>query len=161
MKKSARSFWCMRFLVLLVPLLISGCFLRNQSSMTRLSDSVNGLSDETRWGRSELAADRVAPSFRVAFNDAHHRWGRDIQIADCDIDRMQLAPDSDSASVVIVISWYDMHTMELNSTRVRQSWKKKGNFFTLQSEEVIEGNAALLPYPPQHEHTARTSDEPA
>lgn len=140
----------MRALLVLVGFaLMSGCFMQNQSAAARLGDSVYDLAEETRWGRTQLAAERVMPSYRDDFIASRRRWGRDFQIGDCDIQHMQLAEDHDSASVVVVFNWYDRRTMGANETTVRQEWLREGRVFVLKTEEVLDGNPALLAIPPR------------
>ena len=44
-----------------------------------------GYNDELRFGRNDLAVQRVAGAYRGAFIGGHYRWGREIQIADVEI----------------------------------------------------------------------------
>ena len=140
----------MRNLALALALsLVSGCFMQNQSAAARLGDSVYDLAEETRWGRTQLAAERVVPDYRHDFLASRRKWGRDYQIGDCDIHHMQLAEDSDSASVVVVFNWYDRRSMEVSETTVQQEWLREGRVFVLKSEEVLDGNPALIALPPR------------
>ena len=137
----------MRSLLLVAAFFLGSCFLQNQAAVARLGDSVNGLADETRWGRTELAVDRVATEYRAKFLESHRRWGRDFQIADTDIQRMLIDEETDNATVVVIVSWYDMRSMEANLTTIQQKWITAGRGFILESEEVVEGNAALIAVP--------------
>lgn len=151
----------MRSLTLVFGFLLGSCFLQNQSAIARLGDSVHGLADETRWGRTELAVDRVAPDYREAFLQSHRRWGRDFQIADHDIQRMLIDGETDNATVVVTVSWYDMRSMEANLTTIEQKWVAVGRTFILNSEQVLEGNPILIATPrPTGETTEASASSP-
>lgn len=128
---------------------LSGCTLIDSiSPEVRLGDQVHQLNDEIRWGRVDLAAQRVAPSHRGLFVSSHRGWGTSIRIAEADVTNMQMGlPDGQAASLV-TYSWFSERTMELSSTTVRQFWKGEGSGFVLSGEEVIGGDETLLPGTP-------------
>lgn len=115
--------------------------------------------DETRWGRAELAADRVAPAFRERFVQAHAKWGQSIEIADVDLATLRMASDEESATAILTVSWYALDTMDLATTQIRQRWEHKGGNYVLAREAVISGDARLLeraaPATPQPASTPR------
>jgi hypothetical protein len=125
---------------------LSGCMLIDSiSPQVRLGDQVHQLNDEVRWGRVDLAAQRVAPTHRRAFIRAHRAWGSMVHVADADVTNMDLGlPDGRAASFV-TYSWFDERTMELQSTTVRQLWVGEGEGYVLVGEEVIGGDETLLP----------------
>jgi hypothetical protein len=135
-----------RFFLLVAAGMLSGCMLIDSISPTvRLGDQVHQLNDEIRWGRVDLAAQRVAPSHRGQFVQSHRAWGTSIRIAEADVTHMQMGlPDGQAASLV-TYSWFNERTMELSSTTVRQLWKSEGSGFVLHGEEVIAGDESLLP----------------
>ncbi len=131
-------------LVLASMLCSAGCLLQGQGRTAALTDAVHDMMDETRWGRAELAADRVAPAFRARFVQAHARWGQGIEIADLDVSMLRMAQDEESATAILTVNWYSLDTMELSTTRVRQRWEQSGNSFVLARESVVSGDARLL-----------------
>jgi hypothetical protein len=131
-------------LALVVALGAPGCSLTHQGRMNALSDAVHDMVDETRWGRADLAADRVAPAFRARFVRAHAGWGERIEIADLDVSAMRMARDEESATAVLTVQWYALDTMDLATTRVRQRWERTGNHFVLAGETILAGDARLL-----------------
>ncbi|MDQ3033692.1 MAG: hypothetical protein M3Y87_14840 [Myxococcota bacterium] len=128
---------------------LSGCMLIDSiSPQVRLGDQVHQLNDEVRWGRVDLAAQRVAPAHRRQFVRSHRGWGANIHVADADVTNMDLGlPDGRAASFV-TYSWFDERTMELQSTTVRQLWRGEGEGYVLVGEEVIGGDESLLPGAP-------------
>lgn len=134
------------FLLFVVAGMLSGCMLIDSiSPQVRLGDQVHQLNDEIRWGRIDLAAQRVAPSHRRQFVQSHRAWGTTIRIAEADITNMQLGLPDDQAASLVTYSWFNERTMELSSTTVRQLWKGDGSGFVLSGEEVIAGDESLLP----------------
>jgi len=111
--------------------------------------------DETRWGRAELAADRVAPAFRERFVQAHAKWGQSIEIADVDLATLRMASDEESATAILTVSWYALDTMDLATTQIRQRWEHEGGNYVLAREAVIGGDARLL------ERAAPAAPQPA
>ncbi len=137
-----------RLAVVLVVGGLGGCTLLEMSAPeTRLSDVVYQLNDEARWGRVDLAAQRVAPEWRARFLAQHRRWGRDVRVADADVTNMELGLPDDRAASVVTYSWIDERTMELSSTTVRQIWESNGEGFRLVREEIAGGDPALLVRP--------------
>ena len=126
----------------------TGCIFQNIGSTERLNDAVRGLNDELRWSRLDLASERVAPRYQPAFADKHRSWGRTIQIADTEYLAVRLSDDRDTAVSTIAVSWYELSTMTLRQTVVRQRWRRGGGTYLLSAEDVAEGDASLLALPP-------------
>lgn len=138
----------LRPLPLLAFVLASGCIFQNVGSEEKLRDAVVGYNDETRWNRLDLAQQRVIPTKRGEFRLRHHRWGRDIQIADMDILDVQVSGEEQENAISIVqIRWYDQRTMLIADTIVAQEWERVTGGYILVDEQVREGNATLLEIP--------------
>src|SRR5690348_5365594 len=123
--------------ILLLAVTLSGCFLQNINATERLQDQVYAFNDETRWGRVDLAAQRVAPDYRQSFLQTHHGWGTEIQISDAELTNLQIANDSESATALVFVSWYDMQTMEVHGTTLRQRWTKSAGPYQLAGEDIV------------------------
>lgn len=135
----------MRTVCLALALALSGCLFQNVSSGERLRDAVEELNDSTRWGRMDTAIARVHPAYRRSFAREHQRWSSQIQIADVELMRIEMARGEDRADIVVGLSWYSYETMELRQTIVRQRWRRdEGGSYVLRSEEVLGGDPALL-----------------
>ena len=130
---------------------LSGCILENLSGTRQLTDQVYALNDEIRWARIDLATERVAPDYRPTFLAQHRLWGHDIQIADSDTTHVQISDDSDSATSLVTLSWYDERTMELHTTVIQQRWVKDGDMgaFQLDLVRIVGGHPGLLEDPPE------------
>ncbi len=134
----------MRAWVLCFSMLVCGCFMQNRATIERVGDAVQGLNDETRWGKTTLAADRVDPDFREQFLVNHEGWGRRIQIAECDLVSLRLGSNDETATSILNVSWYRLDTMEVAETTLRQEWRQTGATFILTREEVVGGDSALF-----------------
>ena len=130
----------MRTLAIFFALALSGCLFQSFAPTEILRDQVHSLNDETRWGRVDLASERVAPRFRSHFVESRASWGADVRIADTELNQLTLAPDMMSATSTVEITWYDQRTMEVSSTVLRQHWVKTDDHFLLDRESVLSGD---------------------
>jgi hypothetical protein len=153
-----------RALLCLLPavLFVGGCMLQNLSKEERLRDSVVGYNDECRWGRIDLAAQRVVPAYRERFRLSHHSWGRDFQIADSELVHVETAgEESEVAISTVVVRWYDQRTMILADSTLRQSWRKAHGGYVLLEEAVVSGDPALLEIPEELLPAMESDDDDA
>ena len=141
-------------LAALAALGLGGCLLDQNSPSTLLRDQVYGLNDEVRFARLDLASERVAPSYRQTFLRSHARWGGEVRIAEQDMAHIRLAEDSDSATSVVTVSWYDLNTMTVRRTVIRQRWVRSGESFALAGETLLGGEEGLLDLPDDEEPPA-------
>ncbi|MEM9190112.1 MAG: hypothetical protein AAGF12_13090 [Myxococcota bacterium] len=143
----------LRPLVLLTASFFGGCMFQNVSTATRFRDAVDGVNEEARWNRMDLATQRVHPEYRADYALTRYQWGRAIQIADTEVVSLQLGEGEEAATSTVAISWYSLQTMTLHTTVIRQRWEQIGGTFTLREEEVLDGNPRLIepPEPPANE----------
>jgi hypothetical protein len=150
-------------LALIAPL-SAGCILQNLAPTQQLQDRMFLLNDQTRWGRIELAAQQVVPAFRATFVRTRREWGESIAVADTDVSALVIAPDGDSATSTVEITWYDQATLDLRGTVLRQHWAKTDAGFLLDGESVLSGDETLLASPEDEEEssgdTASRADSP-
>lgn len=144
-------------LSLLLLVALPACMLQNISTGQKFREMVDGVNEEARWNRLDLASTRVHPSYRAAYRMSHREWGDDIQIADSEVTDLQIQDDQDTAQSVVTVSWYRYDTMTLHATRLQQSWERMDGRFLLAGEEVVDGEASLLADPPEAEEDARLS----
>jgi hypothetical protein len=123
---------------------MSGCFMPNTSPTKKLTENVQDLNDQARWGRIGDAALLVEPGYRDAFVSAHQSWGNDIELADTEIVHVQIAANAEHANAIVTYSWYSKATMTLHETTVRQHWSAHAGSFALSSEAVVKGDPSLL-----------------
>jgi len=141
-------------MLLSAALLCGGCFLDNASPTKRLADAVHEMNDSARWGRIGAASNFVDASYRHEFVQTHRRWGRTIKLADGEVLSVQFAEDRESAEAIVTYSWYDLDTMTLHDTVVKQEWRADDDFYGLSKETVIEGDKRLLKMP-DNKHAMR------
>lgn len=135
----------MRFTVVFFAVALSGCMLIDHvRPENRLSDHVHQLNDEVRWGRIDLAAQRVSASHRSAFLAQHRAWGRNIRIADVDVTQLEVGLPEGRAASTVTYAWIDERTMDVRTTSVRQTWQSTGEGFVLVFEEIVGGEPELL-----------------
>ncbi len=143
----------MRIVRLVGPLVLalaglSGCILANLGTEERLRDAVVGYNDECRWGRIDLAAQRVVPGYRDQFRMSHFNWGRDFQIADSEIVHVETSGEEQEDAVsTVVVRWYDQTSLLLADTTLRQRWEKVRGGYVLLEESVVGGHPGLLEIP--------------
>jgi hypothetical protein len=137
----------MRALVWVMSLGLSGCFMANTSPAKKLSETVQDLNEQARWGRLTDAANLVEPGYRNAFLSAHQQWGSEIKLADTEVLHVQIAADAEHANAIVNYSWYAMETMTLHETTVRQRWSAHSGGYALVSEAVVRGDPRLLHAP--------------
>ncbi|MEZ4247497.1 MAG: hypothetical protein R3B99_04570 [Polyangiales bacterium] len=148
----------MRALPFVALLALSGCVFNNVSAEEKLRDSVVGLNEEVRWNRLDLATARVDPEFRGQFRRTHADWHRGFEIADHEIVDVAVAgEDRERATSFVTFRWYDMRTMLVEETTLKQEWRRTINGYWLVSESVTDGNDRLLEIPER----LRTDEEEA
>lgn len=108
----------------------------------RLQDAVNGMNEEARWGRIDLAQGKVDERYKSTFLTHRKQWHKSFQPADLEVQRIDMKDDG--AVSEVVLSGYDMASMELISATVRQNWKKDSGKFYLINEEIIDGSRSIF-----------------
>jgi hypothetical protein len=110
--------------------------------MAKAQEAAQDFNADTRYGRNEVAIERVAPSARNSFLSHHHAWGSKVQIADVELEGLHPKGDHD-AEVTVRVGWYRPEEQDLRSTTLKQTWHDQ-NGWKLTSEERIEGDIGLL-----------------
>lgn len=135
-------------LALALPIVVAACLGRSQMTAERLRDAVVGYNDELRFGRSDLAVQRVDGPLRAQFVGSHYRWGRTLSIADSEIVNVEAIGESFHHAISFVnVTWHPIGTTILHETMVRQEWRKEGQTFVIIAESVIDGDPMLLAIP--------------
>jgi hypothetical protein len=137
----------MRALPWLLTLGLAGCFMANSSPAKKISDSVRDLNENARWGRIGDASLMVDGSYRNTFMSSHQGWGSEFELADAEVEHVQIDPSEEHASAIVSYSWYATDTMTLHTTTVRQRWSAVSGGYALFSEAVVKGDPRLLPTP--------------
>ena len=123
-------------------LTLAGC-PAPQTTGARMQDAASELNTNTRFGRMELAIERVAPTAREEFVQHRRMWGGAVRIADYEMVGAKLTAEED-ADVTLRVAWYRADEQELKSTTVRQKWHDHKGDWLLVSESRIDGEPGLL-----------------
>ena len=125
-----------------------GCGLVGQSKPAMAQEAALELNLNARFGRMELAAERVAPKARAPFFDRRRAWGGSVRIADYDMTGLKMTGEDD-AETFVKIAWYRANEGDLRVTTLKQKWHSdaKGDW-KLTEEQRLEGDLGLLGEPP-------------
>lgn len=129
------------FAALTAVIALAGC-MGPVSSAQKLSDAAYELNTATRFGRMDVALERVKLGARSEFVKRHASWGKRIRIVDLDLGSLSLADDG-SADVVVVVSWHRTDEAMIRTTSVAQKWKQQRGDWWMESE-VESGDEGLL-----------------
>jgi hypothetical protein len=133
---------------------------QNLSPATKLREAVQDGNEAARWGRMDIALEKVDRRYARQYALSHHDWGDGIQMADVDVESIQMAEDENVATVVVAFGWYDYDTMTLQRTVIRQKWSSvEAGGFVLTEEEIIDGNERLLEPPPEPEEDEEAASD--
>ena len=139
--------------------LLCGC-MSNINPRETLADSVHQVNYAARWGRVDVAVERVAPSYRTTFLRSRRPWGRDLQIADVELVDIHLVDgDNARAQSIVAVSWYDLRAMDLRTTTLEQAWRRTGQAYVLESEEIVEGDESLVTPPAEEQSSSEDGDQ--
>ena len=117
-----------------------------QTAGARMQEAANDLNTNMRFGRIELAVERVAPAERETFMEHRRGWGSNVRIADYEMMAAKLTADSD-ADVTLRVAWYRPDEQDLRTTTVKQHWRDQKGDWQLVSEARIDGDVGLLGEP--------------
>lgn len=124
-------------------LALLGCPAMQQTPGVKAQEAANELNVNTRFGRMELAAEKVAPKARDAFFQARKGWGGRLRVADVELAGLKLKNESD-AEVFVKVAWYVVDEGDLHVTTVRQSWHDFKGDWKLVEEVRTDGEVGLL-----------------
>src|SRR5262249_36232792 len=97
----------------------------------------------TRFGRMDIALERVSREDRENFVKRHAAWGNTVRIVDCDILGVRLT-DREHAEVTLAVSWQRVDDSERRVMHVAQHWRDRKGAWLLDSEERAGGDVGLL-----------------
>jgi hypothetical protein len=148
-----------------LALVLAACAGIPGSPGAKFQEASQELNLNARFGRVEMAIDRVAPKEREEWARRHRSWGGRVRIADSETSGTRLVSDFEAESIVKV-AWYRPDEQELRSTTIKQKWKSDSSGdWKLVAEMRIEGDFGLLGdveiVPPGGEAPAAPADGPA
>jgi hypothetical protein len=109
----------------------------------RIQEAASDLNTHSRFGRMELAMERVAPTMRDEFLQHRRAWGGEVRLADYELTGARLTAAED-ADVTIKYSWYRPAEGDLRVTTVRQRWHDNKGEWQLVGEVRVDGDVGLL-----------------
>jgi len=124
-----------------------------ETPLARAQQTVQEFNVDSRFGRSELLIEHVAPDARDKFVLQHRGWGASVRVADVEIDGMRPHGDHD-VDVLVRVAWYRPEDQLLRSTTLRQSWRDRPGGWKLVDEQRVDGEAGLLGEPVLYEAPA-------
>jgi hypothetical protein len=115
------------------------------NAVQRGQQTAQEFNQDTRFGRTSLAMDRVAKEARDDFAQHHRSWGTDIRIADVELSGMKSHGERD-LDVMVRVGWYRQTEQDLRVTTLKQNWRDKDGW-ELVAEERLDGDVGLLGEP--------------
>jgi hypothetical protein len=125
-------------------LAVSGC-VSPMTPRAKLDEHVHEMNTAARFGRHDLAAERVAPEARASFAARHRAWGTEVRIVDLEYGGVERVSEEE-AVILVAFNWYRPAEGLLRTTTVRQTWrndKGTGPWF-LVAEQRAAGDVGLL-----------------
>jgi hypothetical protein len=136
----------MRAAILVVPFAVSvvGC-PGPATALQQARETVQDFNAATRYGRGEIALEKVATSARDDFAAHHRAWGSGVRIADVEVAGVRSKGEHE-AEATVQVSWYRLDEQELRVTTLKQTWHDQAGW-RLTAEDRLEGDVGLLNEP--------------
>jgi hypothetical protein len=125
------------------PLLLCACPAMHQAPPARAQEAASELNLNAKFGRMELAAERVAPKARDAFFETRKTWGGKIRVADYELQGLKMKGEAD-AEIFVRVSWFRIDEGDLRGTTIRQKWHDFKGDWKLVEEARLDGDVGLL-----------------
>jgi hypothetical protein len=132
----------MRFSTALAMALAGTACAMPPGPLASAQEAAQELNLDARFGRTEVALDKVSPAARDAFAAHHRGWGTSVRVADVELAGMH-AQSEHAVDILVRVAWYRPEEQELHSTTLKQAWNDK-NGWQLTSETRIEGDIGLI-----------------
>jgi hypothetical protein len=120
-----------------------GCPIGHQSGPARAQEAATELNVNTRFGRMELASERVAPAAREAFLARRKAWGGNVRVADYELAGFHMKGEND-AEMLVKVAWYRLDQGDLHITTLKQKWHDFKGDWRLVDESRAEGDVGLI-----------------
>ena len=132
------------FVTLASPLLLAACFSQT-TGVARVQEAASEMNLNTRFGRMEIAGERVSTKGRVEFARHRENWGGKVRVADAEITGMHiLGKEELEAEVTVKVAWYRADEGELRTTTLRQNWHDYKGDWKLDAEQRVDGDIGLI-----------------
>ena len=130
-------------LAALAPFFLLAC-LTQPTGSARVQEAASEMNLNTRFGRMEMAAERVSSKGRGEFARHRENWGSKVRIADAELTGLKLLAKEEDAEVTVKVAWYRSDEQELRVTTVRQNWHDYKGDWKLDAEQRVDGDVGLL-----------------
>jgi hypothetical protein len=130
--------------VVVASVALAACM--GQSRPARAQEAASDMNTHIRFGRVELAGEKVDTSYRNKFVERRRQWGQGIRLGDTEISAIRMVGE-DRAETNVSVSWYRVDEGELHSTKIKQIWKDFKGDWRLIEEERVDGDVGLLGEP--------------
>lgn len=128
--------------VLAFPFALAACPVA-PSPQAKLQEAASEMNVNARFGRMEMAVERIAPKEREEWAKHHKGWGGKIRIADSELSGSHMTAEGE-ADVTVKVAWYRVEDQELRVTTLKQKWKDVNGDWKLVAEGWVEGDVGLL-----------------
>ncbi|MDX9722944.1 MAG: hypothetical protein RBU37_19495 [Myxococcota bacterium] len=127
-----------RLLALLALLCCVACSGARPSPEETLSRSLTTFHSHLLFGRYDDAAAYLPLEQREAFLEYYQGTDDDLKITEFEIARSELAPTRDSAKVEVDLSWYQLPSMTVKTSKMVEKWEYDSAFerWTLVEHKV-------------------------
>lgn len=146
---------------LLVPLALSAsACVTTPNTRAKLDDAVQETNVAARFGRGDIAVERVHASARAKFLEHHRRWGGDVRIVDVELGAIERMTGQE-AVVLVSFGWFRPDEGRLRTTVLRQTWRTVAESgWWLFEEDQASGDVGLLEDPSKKGDAKAAPSEP-
>jgi len=134
--------WTMRWTATLAIALVGTACAMPPGPLASAQEAAQELNLDARFGRTQIAMDKVAPPARDSFTAHHRGWGTSIRVADVELAGMR-AHSEHEVEILVRVAWYRPEEQELHQTTLKQGWSDK-NGWQLVDESRVDGDIGLI-----------------
>jgi hypothetical protein len=100
---------------------LAGCMRPQPSPTELLSKALNGFHGHLLFQRYDEAAGYVPAAMREAFLD-YYQEREGFHITEFETTRLEVSEDEHAARALVVLSWYQLPSMTVQTTRMDEKW---------------------------------------
>jgi hypothetical protein len=118
--------------------LAAGCF-EIPNKRDALATAVRDYNDGVRWNKLDQAARFLPLEVRQRFVDRHVQLADELEIADYEIERVDLGPKNETAEVRVQVTWVAKARGIVEKTLVAEKWERKEGDWYMTREKRLSG----------------------
>jgi hypothetical protein len=104
-----------------------------------LANAVRDFNEGVRWNRLDQAAKFLPLESRRRFVDRHSQLKDELEIADYEVERVDLGPNRETADVRVSVSWVAKARGIVEKTVVGERWERKQGDWYMTRELRLSG----------------------